>query len=299
MQDRHSTPGEEVLSRNSETSGGNSGPEPIQVLNLLVRPHGLEPGKALTADAEQRLLAPPSVTDLLYDMKAAKRWSDHLEKLTLAYLGMTALSIWWFLVCNVKEEDRRFCGALIIFALCLATINTVVRFINVGSAQAAIARLMAGYHDLRVVGPLADALRMPDMETQYLAAMALRHLLPRLTADDGDLLNEAQRNSLYRHLRGRNVELSLAILRALEQVGDARAVPHVQRLTEAGVPCDGRVRKAAEECLPYLLLRVERAAAPRILLRASSNSDRNPEALLRTVAGPIDTDANLLLRAPD
>jgi hypothetical protein len=280
--------------------GSNERPsERAEVLPFLIRPHGFEPGKMLHADFEQALLAPPSVTDLLSDMKEARRQSDHLEIATIVYFAITVLTALGLLLSRDKDPAQTFCAGLLALSLFIITVDAALKFFRVGSAQAAIARMMARYQDLRVVGPLAAALLLPDDETRHLAALALRHLLPRLRADHADLLNEPQRNVLYRCLRRRDIELSVAILKALEQVGDAKAVSHVERLADTAERVDPRVRKAAEECLPYLLIRIERENAPRILLRASSNADTAPETLLRTVAREGDRDASRLLRSVD
>src|SRR5438128_11214474 len=54
----------------------------------------------------------------------------------------------------------------------------------------------AGLDNIRVVGPLADALAIEDKGTRATAQGALIRLLPRLSASNADLLNDEQRASL-------------------------------------------------------------------------------------------------------
>ena len=269
-------------------------PERATVLQFLVQPHGLEPGKVSHLEIEQMMVAPPTVNDLIEGMKVARQQSDRLEITTIVYLALSGLVGVMLMLTNAREWDRQVCGDVVVFALLCATVNSAASYIRFGSRQAAIARMMSRYPDLRVVGPLAQSLSLADEETVHLVKLALRFLLPRLRADDGHLLNDAQRNCLYHQLRVGDVELKLAILKTLEQIGDAKAIPYVDRLCHGNGRIDARVRRAAEECLPFLLIRAEHEIAPRILLRASSNADTAPETLLRTAIGHRDTEANLL-----
>ena len=80
---------------------------------------------------------------------------------------------------------------------------------------------LAQRDDIRVVGPLAEALRSWDREAQEIAEAALIRLLPRLRAEHDVLLTPDQRKTLNRALRGRNELLALAILKALKHIGDS------------------------------------------------------------------------------
>jgi hypothetical protein len=79
------------------------------------------------------------------------------------------------------------------------------------------------------------------------------------------------------------VEFHLAILRALEQVGDETAIPHVSAIIERRVfrEADKILHDAAVECFPTLLARVEENRPGSMLLRPSSGLDKNGETLLR------------------
>ncbi|MCW3095244.1 MAG: hypothetical protein JWL77_862 [Chthonomonadaceae bacterium] len=98
--------------------------------------------------------------------------------------------------------------------------------------QQAMAMAITQFDDVRAVGPLAEALEFPHEAVVPVAVKALIRLLPRLKASDSSLLNSAQRACLGRALQGGNTALTLAILKAWEQVGDADALPEVQRLAE-------------------------------------------------------------------
>ncbi len=170
-------------------------------------------------------------------------------------------------------------------------------------AQTEAARKLAAHDDVRGVGKLAEALEWPDEATRQIAASALARLLPRLNFSDANLLDARQRAILYKTLRLRDAnysgELQIAILTALQQIGDEEAVPVVQRLAHglAFSPRQKRVRKAAEECLPFLKDRASLTRASQTLLRASSSSEQASQALLRAARNPEETDPAQLLRA--
>jgi hypothetical protein len=164
---------------------------------------------------------------------------------------------------------------------------TQLRRFCLSGKQTEAARKLARHDDIRGVGPLAEALEWPDPDVQSVATEALIRLLPRLQATDGALLTANQRANLYRKLRpyqhGAQTELQQAILRALEQIGDKEAIPSVRRLARGGAlsPKQKQVRKAAQDCLPYLRTRAEQQRVSQTLLRASSATSAAPDILLR------------------
>lgn len=130
--------------------------------------------------------------------------------------------------------------------------------------------------------------------TGQMAEQALIRLLPRLRPTDAGLLNEAQRDILCRELSGGNelmtgrfddssepdANLIVAILRALEQVGDARFVPPVEKLAagKGRAKKDARIREAAQACLPFLQARAEQGAPdadPNIPLRPATSEEND------------------------
>ena|SRR5579871_763535 len=165
-------------------------------------------------------------------------------------------------------------------------------------ATAELARLEA--LPLAAVGPFTDALGYGKKDMTAVASDKLVALLPRLQFSDAHLLNQEQRQILNRQcLSGKNTALTLAILKAYEQVGDAGAVPTVQRLAEGKrrAARDKQIQQAAAECLPQLMLCVERATAEQQLLRGASEPAATPETLLRAASGVSEADPSQLLRA--
>jgi hypothetical protein len=125
-----------------------------------------------------------------------------------------------------------------------------------------------------------------------------------LNASDAHLLDDEQRAILYRVLNKEKYGLDLhrGILKALEQVGDEKALPHVEKLAK-GEGLAAKVQElqvAAEECLPFLEKRIEQIRASQTLLRASSASDAvlsGPDILLRPAMQAGETPSQELLRA--
>jgi hypothetical protein len=164
--------------------------------------------------------------------------------------------------------------------------------------DAAYALSKAG--DPRAVGVLALALRDGDSYVRDVAERALRHLLPRVRASDAAYIAPDQMNALlhlgYSDDYGQNLKIPL--LTALEQIGDARALPVVEYLHADPSP---QVREAARECLPFVQERVRRARESATLLRASAATGAitPPDQLLRPAAAGMTpvTPPDQLLRA--
>ena len=152
--------------------------------------------------------------------------------------------------------------------------------------------------DIRVVGPLADMLSWPDPRYWEIAAKGLERLLPRLKASDSHILAESQRKAIYEKMTMRNAarhdRFLISVLRALEQIGDETAIPHVARLanTTSRGPAEQRVAAAAKECLDTLSDLLGRGHIPHRLLRPVEISE---EGLLRPARND-ETSPQLLLR---
>jgi hypothetical protein len=195
--------------------------------------------------------------------------------------------------------DNRFFASLLL-ALCGCGMSLANALRGEKPLQEA-AGAMAGCDDLRAVGLLAETLPMGD-PTHTLAVSALTRLLPRLKASDAGLLDDGQRACLYRALRNcanprifwrYNPHFAVTILRALEQIGDSRALPVVQRLASgrAKTPAQKRIQNAARECLPYLRLHAIQQQDDRTLLRPGmdiATIDRN--AVLREPQAQTGTE---------
>lgn len=131
---------------------------------------------------------------------------------------------------------------------------------------------------------------------------ALKRLLPQLSADQGRKLIPAQRQTLRDLLRFPylDVDLTLAILKTLEQIGDGSDRQRVEALASESrvTPRMKRVRDAARECLPYLQNNAERSRQSQTLLRASDGESRSaPDTLLRPAHSAETSAPEQLLRA--
>lgn len=198
-------------------------------------------------------------------------------------------------------------------------------------ARRNVATIIEQTQDPRFVGPALTLLAekptsRADLEVKKSAMVALKNLLPQLRADQAAALTAEQRHALLiplRPLAGANskitvtgkgvglrpskspyddIDLTLSILKALEQVGDEKAIPIVEKLTESDATPQMRiVKEAAEECLQFLEINVERAHQSQTLLRASDATNLiASETLLRPViVQPDATPPEQLLRPSD
>ncbi|MCW3053038.1 MAG: hypothetical protein JWN14_2208 [Chthonomonadales bacterium] len=149
--------------------------------------------------------------------------------------------------------------------------------------------------DPRAIGVMAVVAQERDVELSHLAQQALINLLPRVRASDADFVDAEGMKALIDLLREDYDELRLALLKALEQIGDERAISMVMDLRDSPrVNLD--VRQAAAECLPALENRGRLARESATLLRASSalNPADAPTVLLRPAAGAPTVTDNLL-----
>lgn len=174
--------------------------------------------------------------------------------------------------------------------------------------QKAATKVLAQYDDLRGVGLLADMLGFQlEKELRAEIETALIRLLPRMKASDAALMNADQYGTLVSVLGGRqpaasNTDLMAAILKAMEQLGDEKALPNVTRLAAGSTgytKISGSVQIAARQCLPFLQERVAMRHASAQLLRASTGAEGAtcPEELLRPAADSGGTPPDQLLRA--
>jgi hypothetical protein len=180
---------------------------------------------------------------------------------------------------------------------------------NLGSQLTEMGSQLTKLDDVHIIGPLLDVLvgktgsswskaPYPDIKN------ALIRLLPRLKSSDTTLLTPQQRKKLWvllkmgaspwldEHTVG--AALMVEILRALEQVGDEQAIPTVEHLAKSAK--HRAVRKAAQECLPFLSQRSAEYRAEHTLLRAANASDTPSRVLLRP-ASTTETEREQLLRA--
>lgn len=155
-------------------------------------------------------------------------------------------------------------------------------------------REIAWLEDVRSVGALAEALDIDERAFAIQVELALAKLLPRLQASDASLLNERQRLCLYRCLTTQNAnkkrEFTLTVLKAVEQIGDEKAIPYVEKLLPV-------LPQPAEQCLSSLRIHAEEQRASSMLLRASSETMCSTDTLLRPANETASTKPQQLLRA--
>ena len=111
---------------------------------------------------------------------------------------------------------------------------------------------------------------------------------------------------LNRQLNGKNripyvsrVPFILATLKSYEQIGGMEDLPTVARLAQGKgyAKQNYNIRKAAQECLPYLQARSEGQDLRQTLLRASSESADSAANLLRPASAASSADPAQMLRA--
>lgn len=151
--------------------------------------------------------------------------------------------------------------------------------------QKALAMVLAQKQDLNAIGALISALEMRDEELQRTVRPVLIRLLPRLRAQDASLLTKEERRILRQFLEGtlfgrefgrprgseEETALILAALKALEQVGDSSFLPVVTQWKNGQKRgSEEQIRKAAEDCLPYLEIASANRQAEMEMLRASA-----------------------------
>ena len=165
--------------------------------------------------------------------------------------------------------------------------------------------VLAHIDDTRFIGPLAEILTTEQTGKQRHVIAAMCRLLPRVRASDTDLLNRQQRDCLHKLLTRNRLNswtadkaLQIAILKALEQIGDKEALPAVQRLAKWS--SDNEVRQAANNCLRYLHVRAEEYKRGEHLLRPADARTSAPDVLLRpstSMTTQQQTPPEQLLRA--
>jgi hypothetical protein len=287
--------------------------------------HALSP-----ASTEEEIATPQPPTEaeihqLVYarKAKASKRWFRGRARLIFTGQGVKAKELDSLLEMEfddvltvLRQESQQrtkrqkiftgiFLGVVLLFVLfaiftrkltMLSQMGSYVGLIAMGTAasqqQKVASMVIARFNDVRAVGPLTEALEFKDPDTVQIATKALISLLPRLKASDAPLLSPTHRHSLNKALQGKNTELTLAILKAWEQVGDAGAVSEVEKLVE-GRGRGGRISKvveAAKDCLPFLRQSAERQQIGSQLLRPSDGNLTPSDVLLRPAMPHTSTE---------
>ena len=161
------------------------------------------------------------------------------------------------------------------------------------SREHAMIQKLSEAWDPRAVGVLAVAVQ--DVTLRNQALPVLISLLPRVRASDAAFIDAEGMAALVALLKVEDDPLLLALLQALEQIGDARAVPGVLALRDSP-RVHPAIRQAAAECLPSLENRVRLSRESATLLRPSSglNSADAAAVLLRPASDAVASPDNLL-----
>ncbi len=171
--------------------------------------------------------------------------------------------------------------------------------------------------DRESIGALIDLFKFDDLYAHKAAKRSLTELLPNLRANDVHLLHSRHRTVLNRILgslpeeigrkdirelfcdtSAREAAFRVAILEGYQQIGEADALPIVERLANMDATTNGQrsIKEAAIECLPYLRIRVEQQTAHGSLLRGSSATSVSGESLLRPASASYTAPSDELLR---
>lgn len=229
-----------------------------------------------------------------------RRWVRYQGYVAGAFTCLTVLVVWKFWHYMKTDEVRFYMAWLTVICSCL--FPALLGKYHIMRQMQATVRALTSIEDLRVVGPLLDLLNESVCQLNRQVVAALTRLLPRLQASDAGLLTARQRRRLSEALlysvRGvhnfsNDHIFAIAILKALEQIGDRRELPLVARIAN----CKTRsaymdsIQAAARACLPHLRQRDTQAQATNTLLRAA---DAAPNGLLRAVGTPDDLSDQLL-----
>jgi hypothetical protein len=254
------------------------------------RPWLSSPNGTTFAASEESSLSPAEVEKLLEQLSSEGRRRKRKRRVRRIALGVYVSFILIMLVIKLATHAR---GWNVPF------INMFWIFGGLGAAsqlQKEGVRKLAKEPDKRAVGHFVEALDFGDKDVAKEAAEALIVILPQLRESDSHLLNDEQRSILYKQIRGGDTKLILAILKALDQIGDEKALVFVEeRASGANRRGDVRqIQEAAEACLPVLRARVEQERAAHTLLRATEAVEPDSAVLLRPAGGAGEPSTDLL-----
>ena len=156
--------------------------------------------------------------------------------------------------------------------------------------------------EMRAVPMMDHILWMIASDTIWATNQAIEYLtvhLPNLDTLQWQKMKGRERKALYALLEQRGqintkrcYDFTFALLKALEQFGDAEAIPAVQHIAKHG--SNAALRNAAKECLPYLETRRDEDSIRQTLLRASQSSGGSEELLRVPTLAPNAENAQLL-----
>lgn len=266
---------------------------PGHVARLIEQLGSRDMAEAAAAEIALQNAGSEVIVPLVDALQREKRTQNRIFLVAIVYSVVSTLFMWLLETWHAHIAVRTLYPGVFVGAgsmlICLPAIRASRR-------QKRIIKLLAAAEDRNALPQLIDALKMgdsSDVVVRRTAAAGLVQLLPQLRPADAKLLGGPHHSNLHSALLGDNKQLTLAILSALEQVGDNRDLSTVEKICSA----DREVMEAAKVCLQRLL---ERAGQKRVsdgLLRASVAPVTGPDVLLRPASGQEDTAASDLLRA--
>jgi hypothetical protein len=243
--------------------------------------------------------------DIRRQAEKCRKTSIWMLLLTLAVIASFIFTGWLILTFSGEVA-----GFLLWLPAILASISIPITATYTRRRQRRAIKRLANLNDVRAIGPLADVLSFTDAESRAIARDALVEILPRLKATDSSRLDTQRRSNLGIVLKGQDIPLMMALLKAYQQIGDERDLPFVERLLEdvsrggnpgraypSAVP---QILQAVLDCLPFIEARTQYKQARQTLLRASGQPPETPNELLRPTVASKATDPQQLLRSsPD
>jgi len=251
-----------------------------------------------TQEAEERLAEPQAVSNLLAGAERESNQRRNLALIPILVAAQIALII-------AFPYHPVTIYSYIFTVFCIALFGSLF-----GLRYRKTTMALAQVDDIQMIGPLIDRLRTSNLvergvrRPRRVVRQALMRLLPRLQASDATRLTPLQKARLAQYLGHlallqRDKEFQIVILRALEQVGDAQAVPIVEKIIQRKPhwSAQEQVHAAAVECLPFLLQRAQEENSRQTLLRSTSGGDERGGQLLRPAEAVKEIDPHQLLRA--
>jgi hypothetical protein len=290
-------------------------------------PQQVEPERLETVTPSERTVpATPSVLATQLQHEARLRRREQIELLALSSVFVTVMA--WIISRLRTDPDSYVFNLVTAFVLLMVYAASICLHLTRRSyrRKGVLMQALAQSRDIQQIGPLVQTLWLENTPVRNLAKGMLIDLLPNLQASDATLLGDAERDILLRHLTispsdsgyrdltelfsrsavRREIDLRLSILKALEQVGGARELGAVERLSRGRLTLNSsgfvplEVQEAARQCLPFLQSRAAAQLAGQQLLRASSAAATTGEALLRPARAIMeDNAADQLVRAVD
>ena len=126
-------------------------------------------------------------------------------------------------------------------------------------ARQGLAEVLKDVEDVHFVPVALTLLQYKTVDIMPVVLSLLKRLLPRLHSSDAQGWTTEQHQMLLALLADwkQEPEFRLYILKALEQIGDARAIPTVEALAAFDRDTPILIRQAASDCLPLLRERGE------------------------------------------